>query len=42
MRAMSIWASREAAEEFAPSDPFVVNGVVQRWYIRRWLVSASE
>jgi uncharacterized protein YciI len=37
--AMSIFTSREAAEEFAPSDPFVVNGVVERWYIRHWLIS---
>ena len=40
--AMSIFTSREAAEEFAPSDPFVVNRVVARWYIRRWLVSAKD
>jgi uncharacterized protein YciI len=37
--AMSIFTSREAAEEFAASDPFVVNGVVDRWRIRAWLVS---
>ena len=32
--AMSIFTSRETAEEFARDDPFVINGVVRRWYIR--------
>ena len=40
--AMSIFTSREAAEEFAPSDPFVLNGVVERWYIRHWLISPGK
>jgi uncharacterized protein YciI len=33
---MSIFRSREAAEEFAGGDPFVLNGVVRRWHIREW------
>jgi hypothetical protein len=33
---MSIFTSREAAEEFAEGDPFVLNGVVSRWHIREW------
>jgi uncharacterized protein YciI len=37
--AMAILTSRDAAEEFAVSDPFVVNEVVTKWYIRAWLVS---
>ena len=28
--------SAAAAEEFARNDPYVVNGVVRRWYIREW------
>jgi uncharacterized protein YciI len=40
--AMSIFTSREAAEEFAASDPFVVNGVVDTWRVRTWLVSPQE
>jgi uncharacterized protein len=28
--------SPAAAEQFAKSDPYVVNGVVKRWYIREW------
>jgi uncharacterized protein YciI len=33
---MSVFASREAAQEFAQGDPFVINGVVGRWEIRDW------
>jgi hypothetical protein len=28
--------AQEAAEEFASGDPFVLNGVVSKWYIREW------
>jgi uncharacterized protein len=34
--AMSVFTTREAAEEFARDDPFVVNDVVGNWYIREW------
>jgi uncharacterized protein YciI len=33
---MSIFTSREAAEEFAKDDPFVLNNVVRTWHIREW------
>jgi uncharacterized protein YciI len=33
---MAIFTSREAAQEFAEGDPFVVNGVVRDWQIREW------
>jgi hypothetical protein len=33
---MSIFTSREAAEEFVSGDPFVLNGVVAAWEIRDW------
>ena len=33
---MAIFTTREAAEAFARSDPFVLNGVVRRWSIREW------
>jgi uncharacterized protein YciI len=33
---MSIFATRESAEEFARGDPFVLNGVVKSWQIREW------
>ena len=28
--------SSAAAEQFAKSDPYVVNGVVKKWYVREW------
>ncbi len=34
--AMAIFTAREAAEEFARGDPFVLHGVVRRWYVREW------
>jgi uncharacterized protein len=27
---------RDAAEAFAKSDPFVLNGVVRRWSVQEW------
>ena len=26
----------EAAERFAQSDPYVVNGLITRWHVREW------
>lgn len=39
---MAIFATREAAEEFANGDPFVLNGVVSRWEIREWNEALSR
>jgi uncharacterized protein YciI len=36
LNTMGVLISREAAEEFAKGDPFVLNGKVIRWYIREW------
>jgi uncharacterized protein YciI len=33
---MGIFTSREAAEEFARDDPFVLGGVVSAWEVRAW------
>jgi uncharacterized protein len=33
---MAIFGSREAAEEFAREDPFVLGGVVRSWHVREW------
>jgi uncharacterized protein len=33
---MGVFPSREAAEEYAAGDPFVLNGMVTQWYIREW------
>lgn len=34
--------TRQVAEEFARSDPYVVNGLVKRWYVREWSTVAGE
>jgi len=34
--AMAIFATREAAEEFASNDPFVVHGLVSQWRLVEW------
>jgi len=33
---MAVFTTREAAEEFARGDPFVLKGVVRSWEIREW------
>ena len=33
---MAVFSTREAAEQFAKDDPFVINGVVRNWYLREW------
>jgi uncharacterized protein YciI len=33
---MAVFTTRDAAEEFATEDPFVVNGVVRHWHVREW------
>lgn len=34
--------SPEVAERFAQADPYVLNGVVKRWYVREWTTVAGE
>jgi uncharacterized protein YciI len=33
---MAVFATREAAEEFASDDPFVRHGVVSSYVVREW------
>ena len=33
---MAICTTLEAAQEFVRGDPFVLNGMVSKWYIREW------
>jgi uncharacterized protein YciI len=33
---MAVCSTREAAEEFVRGDPFVLNGMVKKWYVREW------
>lgn len=35
-RALGVFTSREAAEDFIGGDPFVVHGVVARWSVVEW------
>lgn len=30
------------AEDFAKSDPYVMNGLVKRWHVREWMTVAGE
>ena len=34
--------TRQVAEEFAKTDPYVLNGLVVRWRIREWLTVVGE
>ena len=36
VRTMGVLASREAAQDYARNDPFVVAGHVEEWRIREW------
>jgi uncharacterized protein YciI len=33
--------SPEVAERFALADPYVINGLVKRWYVREWKTVAG-
>ena len=33
---------RSVAERFAESDPYVTNGLVQRWQVREWTTVVGE
>jgi hypothetical protein len=34
--------SPEVAEKFAKTDPYVTNGIIQRWYVREWTTVVGE
>jgi uncharacterized protein YciI len=36
VQTMGVLTSREAAEDYARNDPFVVAGQVQSWVVREW------
>jgi uncharacterized protein YciI len=40
--ALAVFATREAAEEFAQGDPFVTEGVVGRWEVTGWQEAILE
>lgn len=35
-------SSAEAAEEFARTDPYVTNGLVERWWVREWTTVVGD
>lgn len=34
--------SRQVAENFARTDPYVHNGLIKRWYVREWNTVVGE
>jgi uncharacterized protein len=34
--------SPEVPERFAKADPYVANGLVKRWYVRKWTTVVGE
>lgn len=34
--------SGDGAEKFAKGDPYVINGLVKRWYVREWSTVVGE
>jgi uncharacterized protein len=34
--------SSAVPEEFAKTDPYVINGIVRRWYVREWMTVAGK
>jgi uncharacterized protein YciI len=39
---MVVLSSREAAEEYAKGDPFLVQGMIRNWSIREWANMFAE
>jgi hypothetical protein len=35
-------SSPEMAEEFAKTDPYVINGLVTAWRVRKWMTVTAE
>jgi uncharacterized protein len=40
--ALAVFTTHEAAHDFATSDPFVLEGLVERWTITPWREVLSE
>jgi uncharacterized protein YciI len=39
---MVVLSSRDAAEEYAKGDPFLLQGMISNWYIREWANMFAE
>jgi len=35
-------ASPSVAENFAKNDPYVLNGLITKWYVREWITIVGE
>ena len=40
--AVLVFSTKEAAERFPKSDPYVINGLVTTWRIREWMTIVWE
>jgi uncharacterized protein YciI len=40
--ALLVFRSAEAAEAFAKADPYVANGIVKKWRVRKWVTVIGE
>lgn len=40
--AVFIFRTQQAAEDFANSDPYVLNGIVKAWRVRKWMTVIGE
>jgi len=40
--AVIVFRTQEAAEEFAKADPYVINGLVSTWRVRKWVTVAGD
>ena len=36
LSSMGVLSSREAVEDYIHGDPFFVNGMICKWYVREW------
>jgi len=35
--AMLVFSTQESADAFAANDPYVLNGLVTKWWVRKWV-----
>ncbi len=39
---LAVFTTREAAEEFARTDPFVLHGLIRDWSVKEWAEALGE
>jgi len=35
--ALLVFSTQESAEAFARNDPYVLNGLISKWWVRKWV-----